>query len=659
MNEETSNNDQQAEEISTAGSESGGYPSLTATYSPEDNKLRLTSLYRLPKELYTRVRAAGFIWAPKQEIFVAPMWTPSREDLLIELCGEIGDEDTSLVDRAEQRAERFEDYSDKRKQDAVRAKAGVDRIADGIPFGQPILVGHHSERHARKDAEKIENGMRKAVKMWETSKYWQDRAAGALAHAKYKELPAVRARRIKGIEADKRREEKDKKQAEFCIKFWSGELKTKAGESFPITYESALWFCNVHDHISKKFSLVEFPRQKPASQYEDWMSLWSALGGSDGKDCAIITVDQAKEIALRVHARTVARCDRWIGHCDNRLTYEKAMLEEQGGSDLLKPKPRPKQLPLCNYRAPEGLQISRFDGGTKPAVYPQVEMTQAEYAKIWNDYKGTRVVGNSHRVRTAMVKYELVCVFLVDSKTHERPADIEKTAAPREMPAREPARFIESARVEPEPEAAEEAAEFDALKATLKAGVKVVSVPQLFPTPPELARRMAAEAGELAGLRVLEPSAGTGNIVRAIIDHATGADCVRITAVEINYNLVSLLEQQRNRTVYANGDNFEIRQADFLECNGDLGKFDRVIMNPPFERGSDIEHIKHAVKFLKPGGRIVAICAGGPRQERELKPLAEDSGGIWEPLEPGTFKDSGTGVNTVLLTIEAADEVRS
>lgn len=81
----------------------GGYPDMSATYSPEDNKLRLSSISRLPKDLYTRVRAAGFIWAPKQEIFVAPMWTPGREDLLLELCGEIGDEDTSLVDRAEQR----------------------------------------------------------------------------------------------------------------------------------------------------------------------------------------------------------------------------------------------------------------------------------------------------------------------------------------------------------------------------------------------------------------------------------------------------------------------------------------------------------------------------------------------------------------------------
>src|ERR1019366_3731998 len=105
---------------------------MTATYSPEDNKLRLYPLSPLPKELCERARAAGLIWAPKQELFVAPAWTPGREDLLIELCGEIDDEEKSLVERQEERAERFEDYSDKREADAHQAAAAVDRIADGI-----------------------------------------------------------------------------------------------------------------------------------------------------------------------------------------------------------------------------------------------------------------------------------------------------------------------------------------------------------------------------------------------------------------------------------------------------------------------------------------------------------------------------------------------
>ena len=55
----------------------------------------------LDLELYARVRGAGFIYAATQELFVASMWTTEREDLLIELCGEIDDEDTCLVERAD------------------------------------------------------------------------------------------------------------------------------------------------------------------------------------------------------------------------------------------------------------------------------------------------------------------------------------------------------------------------------------------------------------------------------------------------------------------------------------------------------------------------------------------------------------------------------
>ena len=194
--------------------------SYTATYSPEDNKLRLYASSRLDAETYARVKADGFRWAPKQDLFVAPMWTPGREDLLIELADEIDDEDKSLVERQEERAERFEEYSEKRAADAERARKTVDAIADGIPFGQPILVGHHSEKHARRDAEKIRSGMRKAVDMWKTSKYWEYRAAGAIAHAKYKERPDVRARRIKGIEADLRKLEKGRAENAARLALW-------------------------------------------------------------------------------------------------------------------------------------------------------------------------------------------------------------------------------------------------------------------------------------------------------------------------------------------------------------------------------------------------------------------------------------------------------
>jgi len=59
--------------------------------------------------------------------------------------------------------------------------------------------------------------MRRAVRLWETSTYWQSRAASAIAHAKYKELPAVRARRIKKLEAELRGHQRDTDKAELAL----------------------------------------------------------------------------------------------------------------------------------------------------------------------------------------------------------------------------------------------------------------------------------------------------------------------------------------------------------------------------------------------------------------------------------------------------------
>ena len=302
-----------------AGQQAGvGEPSygMTATYSPDDNKLRITSASRLNRATYDRVKEAGFRWAPKLEQFIAPMWTPLRADLCVELAGEIGDEDGSLIDRAEDRADRFEGYQESRADEAERASAQVRRIADGIPFGQPILVGHHSERHARKDAERITNGMRKAVKAFETAEYWKHRAAAAIRHAEYKERADVRARRIKTIEADKRKQERVIAEAQSHLEAWQREA---------LTIAQALHVANF-SHMSRCFTLAEFPRSPPASQYEGQMGLWSAL--SDG----VITVEQAQAICLRNYPATIQWAQRWVDHYDNRLAYERAMLADAGGT---------------------------------------------------------------------------------------------------------------------------------------------------------------------------------------------------------------------------------------------------------------------------------------------------------------------------------------
>lgn len=379
----------------------------TATYSPEDNKLRLYATTRLDSETYAEAKRVGFRWAPKQELFYTH-WSPAAEDWLIALAGEIGDEDKSLADRAAERAERFEGYSEKRAADADAAFNQVKEITNNIPLGQPILVGHHSEKRARKDAERIERGMQKAIKTWETSKYWEYRAKGVIQSADYKDRADVRARRIKKLEAENRKYKKNIDNCETLIKLWSSDKLTR---------EKALQIANRLDHASFCFTLEKYPRTEHT--YEGMQSLWSAL--EDG----IIDHEQARDLTIPLKRRSIARNTRLYNHNARRLNYEKAILEAQGAKDLLKPKARPKQPPLLNYRAPDGLEIpNRYHSG-QIDHYMQIEMTKAEYAKIHADYKGTRHV-NGHRVRVAMTRdpesgLSLRAVFLIDSKEHPRP----------------------------------------------------------------------------------------------------------------------------------------------------------------------------------------------------------------------------------------------
>lgn len=510
---------------------------ITATYSPEDNKLRLSASSRLDKELYDRVRAAGFRWAPKQDVFVAPMWTPEREDLALELAGEVEDEDTSLVDRAEERAERFEGYGEKRSADASRARAHVDSIADGIPFGQPILVGHHSEKHARRDAEKIRAGMERAVKMWQTSQYWERRAAGAIHHAKYKERPDVRARRIKGLESDQRRNAK-----------YTGE-----------------------------------------------------------------------------------RAQRWADHYANRLAYERAMLAADGGTVADRTKPEKGGACRC-WASPRG-------------GWSYIQKANKVTVTVLDNW------GNGGGNFTRNIPFDKLAAVMSAAEVEEAKAsgrligdEIGFRLRP-EIPASEPDQDV-SIRIEPErPEATDD--DFRKMQESLRAGVQVVSAPQLFPTPPALAEALADEISLQDTDEVLEPSAGTGAIVDAIL--ARGA---KFFAVEVNYALCERLSQKYGDKTA--GICKTVLQGDFLEIAPDqLGKFDAVLMNPPFENASDIKHIQHAVRFLKPGGRLAAICANGPRQNAQLAGWARSSGGSFEALPANSF--AGTSVSTAMLVYFEAE----
>lgn len=110
--------------------------------------------------------------------------------------------DGGYVDYAEERAERYEDLADKAQVRRETAHDKAHKIGSVIPFGQPILMGHHSQRRHENDLKKIDNNMRKAIKEAEKVENYQDKAAASLVQRRRKHTPGAIARRLEELRKD-------------------------------------------------------------------------------------------------------------------------------------------------------------------------------------------------------------------------------------------------------------------------------------------------------------------------------------------------------------------------------------------------------------------------------------------------------------------------
>ena len=179
-----------------------------------------------------------------------------------------------------------------------------------------------------------------------------------------------------------------------------------------------------------------------------------------------------------------------------------------------------------------------------------------------------------------------------------------------------------------------------------------------FPTPRKVAEKAVGRAGlsfsparagwEPPHLRILEPSAGEGAIVKAVAEamHHSGAT-YDIDMVEIHHDRAETLQDLRLGLVI---------EQDFLAMKPDP-IYDRIIMNPPFDQQRDIDHVAHAVRFLKPGGKLVAIMSASVefRQDKKataFRALIEKMDGSIHDLPPGSFEESGTMVNTCIVVLK-------
>lgn len=173
----------------------------------------------------------------------------------------------------------------------------------------------------------------------------------------------------------------------------------------------------------------------------------------------------------------------------------------------------------------------------------------------------------------------------------------------------------------------------------------VLEVPDLgwFWTPEPVVRRMLDLVDIKPDMRVLEPSAGEGHIL----------DILKSYCPQAVYQAVEIFPA-RVKTLREKG--YTVHEGDFLEYKSHFW-FDRIFANPPFEAEQDMAHIQRAYEHLKPGGILVSVISEGAFFREDKKTVAfrdwlKTCGSVQvEKLPDGSFKDSGTGVNTRLIVI--------
>ncbi|QDV75405.1 DUF3560 domain-containing protein [Botrimarina mediterranea] len=296
--------------------DSGPIDGASATYCPEDDKLRLYVGY-VSRPVYDALRAHGWTATPKQDCDFAAVWTVYREDMALALLPEgldIEDEDTPPEERAADRAERFGGYRDKRLGEAI---GHADAFDEG-----PQAIGCQSAARAERIARRHDRTRGRAVTQWSKAEYWTRRTAGVIGHALYKSSAHVRRGRIAKLESDLRKIEAGIEEAQTRIDAWR---KVAGWALVEGTAEQA------HRWAVKLANIGYGSRDYTHPRTGETGPLWRLLDSELTPDP--LTAAEAAALWLENRADPAAGgYGRHRDHLRNRIAYERQMLAAQGGS---------------------------------------------------------------------------------------------------------------------------------------------------------------------------------------------------------------------------------------------------------------------------------------------------------------------------------------
>ncbi len=165
---------------------------------------------------------------------------------------------------------------------------------------------------------------------------------------------------------------------------------------------------------------------------------------------------------------------------------------------------------------------------------------------------------------------------------------------------------------------------------------------QFFPTPRSVAEHLCNLAEITSESFVLEPSCGKGDLADVIWERKPMIMC----GLELNHDMMR----------YLSGKPYRTYEMDFLTYVS-KNYWDRIVMNPPFSKHQDVDHVYKAFDILKPGGILVSVMSASPffrtdKKSIEFREFLEQNYAMIEELPDGAFKESGTMVKTYIVKIK-------
>ncbi len=179
---------------------------------------------------------------------------------------------------------------------------------------------------------------------------------------------------------------------------------------------------------------------------------------------------------------------------------------------------------------------------------------------------------------------------------------------------------------------------------------------QFFATPPELADKLVSliqwdnyDSFNIKP-RILEPSAGQGAIIEAILRVRPRAFVVTVELMDTNRAILK-------RRIPVENIYIQKTTHDFLDFAAKGYEYDVIIANPPFTKNQDIDHLRHMYDMLAPGGQMVCMTSkhwelSENKKETEFRNWLMDLDKCEVlDVDANAFKSSGTSIATNIVII--------